>query len=114
MDTSRSYSFSLSPFLIYSKSKIIDLFILYKLQPYLVFRSYNSMFIYNKSAENVFFEVPYNKEMIAFREDIDFIWKRRIMRFIEFISDTTSAKSQEILNGNNCSILKFVLMAFRS
>ncbi|CCJ30495.1 unnamed protein product [Pneumocystis jirovecii] len=105
MDTSRSYSFSLSPFLIYSKSKIIDLFILYKLQPYLVFRSYNSMFIYNKSAENVFFEVPYNKEMIAFREDIDFIWKRRIMRFIEFISDTTSAKSQEILNGHDDDLI---------
>ncbi|KAG5519012.1 hypothetical protein PMAC_002543 [Pneumocystis sp. 'macacae'] len=100
MDASKLYSFSLSPFLVYSKSKIIDLLMFYKLQPYIIFRSYNSMFLYDKSLENFFFEIPYNKEMIAFREDIDFIWKRRIMRFIEFVSDITSVKSQEILSGH--------------
>ncbi|KAG4302435.1 hypothetical protein PCANB_001268 [Pneumocystis canis] len=97
--SSNAYSFNLTPSLIYSKSKIIDIIISLKLQPYLQLKSFDCALVYHESLDNPFFEIPYKKEMIAFREDIDFIWKRRIMCFIEFVLNITSEKNQKILEG---------------
>lgn len=95
------YCFSLTPSLIYCKSKIIDLIIWFNLQSYLHFKSFGTSLIYDESHENEFLEILYTKEMLAFDKNVDFIWKRKIMRFIELIYDITSEKSQEILKGHD-------------
>ncbi|KTW26623.1 hypothetical protein T552_02632 [Pneumocystis carinii B80] len=100
MEGSKMYCFNLTPSLIYCKSKIIDLIISFNLQSYLNFKSFDSSLIYDESYENGFSEILYTKEMLAFNKNVDFIWKRRVMRFIEFIYDIISGKGQEILNGH--------------
>ncbi|EMR09249.1 hypothetical protein PNEG_02583 [Pneumocystis murina B123] len=101
MEKPKMYYFSLTPSLIYCKSKIIDLIISFNLQLYLHFKSFESSLIYDELYENGFSEILYTKEMLAFNKNVDFIWKRRVMRFIEFIYDITSEKSQEILKGHD-------------
>ncbi|KAI9888566.1 MAG: Rab proteins geranylgeranyltransferase component A [Vezdaea aestivalis] len=85
---SRAYTLSLTPFLIYSRSNLIQALVSSRLFRQLEFQAVGSWWIYDKSSTfNRLKKVPNGREDVFSDPSIDLKAKRFLMKFLKFVLD---------------------------
>ncbi|TVY24414.1 Rab proteins geranylgeranyltransferase component A [Lachnellula hyalina] len=84
---SRSYTLTLSPQIIYTKSKLLALLVSSKVYRQLEFQAVGNWWLYNEVDEELLKRLPNGREDIFQDKSIDNRAKRSLMKFLKFIVD---------------------------
>jgi Rab proteins geranylgeranyltransferase component A len=84
---SRAYTLTLSPQIIYSRSKLLAQLVSSKVYRQLEFQAVGNWWIYDKEAEPFLRRLPNGREDISQDKSIDNRAKRSLMKFLKFVVD---------------------------
>ncbi|PMD33214.1 hypothetical protein L207DRAFT_407177, partial [Hyaloscypha variabilis F] len=84
---SRAYTLTLSPQIIYSKTKLLSQLVTSKVYRQLEFQAVGNWWIYDKAAETSLRRLPNGREDISQDKSIDNRAKRSLMKFLKFVVD---------------------------
>ncbi|KAE9380053.1 rab geranylgeranyl transferase escort protein-like protein [Stipitochalara longipes BDJ] len=87
LSVSRAYTLTLSPQIIYSKTKLLSQLVTSKVYRQLEFQAVGNWWIYDKEADTSLRRLPNGREDISQDKSIDNRAKRSLMKFLKFVVD---------------------------